>query len=103
LSRSNVRIERKDYCSQHLASLGFVEQNGATMSVVTIRSSQKVFTEEEVAGLTGISLDHLRDMARSKHLGFVGRVAQVAGDAEKWLFTNSDVMVLNVLYPRCEH
>jgi hypothetical protein len=67
------------------------------MSSMTIRSSQKVFTEEEVSGLMGIGLEDLRTLARSKHLGSVARVAQ---DVEKWLFTSSDVMVLTVLHPR---
>lgn len=74
------------------------------MSTVTIRSSQKIFTEEEVARLTGICLDHLRNLTRSKHLGFLGRAAEAAGDqAQKLLYTNSDLMVLAVLYPRCDH
>jgi len=73
-------------------------------SVVKIRSSQKLFTEEEVSGLTGICLEHLRALARSKHLGFLARAAEAAGqEAERWLFTNSDVMVLAVLYTRCQH
>ena len=72
--------------------------------MVKIRSSQKLFTEEEVSGLTGICLDHLRGLARSKHLGFIARAAEAAGEqAEKWLFTNSDLMVVSVLYPRCHH
>lgn len=72
--------------------------------MVTIRSSQKVFTEEEVSGLTGICLEHLRALARSKHLGFLARAAEAAGqEAERWLFTNSDIMVLAVLYTRCQH
>jgi hypothetical protein len=75
---------------------------------ITVRSNQKVFTEEEVSGLTGICLDHLRAMARNKHLGFLGRTAQAAAEAagdqaEKWLFTNSDLMVLVVLQPKCQH
>lgn len=74
------------------------------MSAVTIRSSQKIFTEEEVSGLTGICLDHLRNMARSKHLGFLARAAEAAGNqAEKLLFTSSDLMVLNVIQHRCQH
>ncbi len=56
--------------------------------MVTVKSSQKIFTEQEISGLTGICSDHLRDLARSKHL---------------WLFTNSDLMVLAVLVPRCHH
>lgn len=74
------------------------------MKVVTIKSSQRLFTEEEVSRLTGICLDHLRGLARSKHLGFLSRAAEAAGaQAEKLLFTNSDLMVLTVLYTRCQH
>jgi hypothetical protein len=87
------------------------------MSVV-VKSSQKVFTAEEISGLTGICLEHLRSAARSKHLGFISSAAQAAGEqveaagkqveaasrqVEQWLFTNSDLMVLAVLHPRCEH
>lgn len=72
--------------------------------MVKIKSSQKLFTEEEVSTLTGICLEHLRGVARSKHLGFVARAAEAAGEqADKWLFTNSDLMVLTVLYTRCNH
>ena len=78
------------------------------MSTVTIRSSQKVFTEEEVSGLTGICLEHLRAVTRSRHLGFLVRAAGAAleaaeAQAEKWLYTDSDLMVVNVLHPRCKH
>ncbi len=49
-------------------------------------------------------MEHLRSLARSKHLGFIARAAEAAGQqAEKWLFTNSDLMVLTVLYTRCNH
>ncbi len=72
--------------------------------MLKIKSSQKLFTEEEVSTLTGICLEHLRGVARSKHLGFVARAAEAAGEqADKWLFTNSDLMVLTVLYTRCNH
>jgi phage gp46-like protein len=72
--------------------------------MVTVKSSQKIFTEEEISGLTGICLDHLRSLARSKHLGSIARAAEAAGEqAEQWLFTNSDLMVLAVLVPRCHH
>ena len=72
--------------------------------MVRIKSSQKFFTEDEVASLTGICLDHLRKLARNRHLGTLARVAEAAGaEAEKWLFTNSDLMILAVLHPRCEH
>jgi hypothetical protein len=72
--------------------------------MVRIKSSQKFFTEEEVASLTGICLEHLRGLARNRHLGTLARAAEAAGaEAEKWLFTNSDLMILAVLHPRCEH
>lgn len=78
---------------------------------ITVRSNQKVFTEEEVSGLTGICLEHLRALARNKHLGFLGRTAQAAAEAagsaseqaERWLFTNSDLMVVAMLQPKCQH
>ncbi len=72
--------------------------------MVKIKSSQKLFTEDEVSKLTGICLEHLRNLARNKHLGSLVRAAEAAGEqAEKWLFTNSDLMVLSVLHPRCQH
>ena len=77
-----------------------------SMNTVTIRSSQKIFTEEEVSGLTGICLDHLRNLARSKHLGFLEnsrRRGRPGSQAEKLLFTSSDLMVLNVIQHRCQH
>lgn len=71
--------------------------------MVRVRSSQKVFTEEEVARLTGICLEHLRGLARNKHLGTLAAVAETAAGAERWLFSNSDLMIVTVLQPRCEH
>ena len=72
--------------------------------MVTVKSSQKLFTDEEISRLTGICIDHLHDVARSKHLGSIVRAAEAAGNqAERWLFTNSDLSVLAALHPRCEH
>ncbi len=72
--------------------------------MVTVKSSQKIFTEQEISGLTGICSDHLRDLARSKHLGSIARAAASTGEqTDRWLFTNSDLMVLAVLVPRCTH
>jgi len=69
--------------------------------VVKVRSSQKLFTDLEVSSLTGISLDDLRELARSRHLGFLSRAAEAAEQqAANLLFTLSDLMVLTVLYPR---
>jgi hypothetical protein len=72
--------------------------------VVKVKSSQKIFTDAEVATLTGICLDHLHNFARSRHLGMIARAAEAAGtQAEQWLFTLSDLMVLTTLFPRCTH
>lgn len=72
--------------------------------MVRIKSSQKVFTEDEVSSLTGICQDHLRMLALNKHLGKLARAAGAAGvEAGKLLFTNSELMILTVLQPRCEH
>lgn len=69
-----------------------------------IPSSQKLFTEDEVSRVTGICLEHLRNLAQMKHLGSIVRAAEAASvEAEKWLFTNSELMILNVLCPRCDH
>ena len=72
--------------------------------MVTVRSSQKLFTDEEISRLTGICIDHLHGMARSKHLGSIVRAAEAAGEqAERWLFTYSDLNVIAALFPRCQH
>ena len=66
--------------------------------MVRVKSSQKVFTEQEVTVLTGICVEHLRDVVRTKHLGFLQH-----GDSANQLFTSTDLMILAVLQPRCEH
>ena len=72
--------------------------------MVTVKSSQKLFTDEEISRLTGICLSHLHGVARSKHLGSIVRAAEAAGEqADRWLFTSSDLSVLTTLFPRCEH
>jgi hypothetical protein len=48
-------------------------------AMVTVKSSQKIFTDSEVASLTaGLS-------------------------ADQWLFTLSDLMVMVTLFPKCTH
>jgi hypothetical protein len=72
--------------------------------VVKVKASQKIFTDTETANLTGICLEHLHSLARRRHLGFIARGAEVAGmQPDQWLFTLSDLMVLPMLHPRCEH
>jgi hypothetical protein len=72
--------------------------------MITVKSTQKIFTEDEISSLTGICTEHLRDVARTRHLGSIVRAAEaVGGQAERWLFTNTDLSVLTVLFSRCEH
>lgn len=72
--------------------------------MVRIKSSQKIFTEDEVANLTGICVEHLRSLARNKHLGTLANAAESADtQAGRWLFTNSELMIVSVLQPRCQH
>jgi hypothetical protein len=73
-------------------------------AMVTVKASQKIFTDSEVASLTGICVDHLHNFAKSRHLGFIARAAEAAGiNTDQWLFTLSDLMVLVTLFPRCSH
>ena len=72
--------------------------------MITVKSTQKVFTEDEISRLTGICSEHLRDVARNKHLGSIVCAAGAAGgQAEHWLFSIADLSVLTALFPRCEH
>jgi len=70
---------------------------GVEVTMVRVKSSQKVFTEEEVSTLTGICAEHLRRLAQNKHLG------TLVADAGKFLFSHSDLMIMNLLHPRCTH
>ena len=73
-------------------------------SRIKVRSSQKIFTDAETATLTGICLEHLRNLARTRRIGFIARAAEAAGrQADQWLFTLSDLLVLATLYHRCQH
>jgi hypothetical protein len=72
--------------------------------MITVKSTQKVFTEQEISRLTGICGDHLRAHARSRHLGSLERATGILeGQSERLLFTNTDLSVLSALFPRCEH
>jgi hypothetical protein len=72
--------------------------------MVKVKSSQKVFTDREIATLTGMCLEHLHNLARSRHLGFIARADEAAGkQADQWLFTLSDLMVVAMLYSLCQH
>src|SRR2546428_996462 len=58
--------------------------------MIKVKSSQKVFTDTETATLTGICLEHLHNLARTRHIGFIVRAAAAAGkQAGPWLFTPS--------------
>jgi hypothetical protein len=72
--------------------------------MIKVKSSQKIFTDTETATLTGICLEHLHDLARARHIGFIVRATQAAGkQVDQWLFTLWDLMVLAKLFPRCQH
>ena len=72
--------------------------------MVTVKSSQKIFTDYEVASLTGICVEHLHNFAKKRHLGFIARAAEAAGrQADQWLFTWSDLSVLTTLFEKCTH
>jgi hypothetical protein len=72
--------------------------------MITIKSSQKTFTEEETSRLTGLCMEHLHAAARSKRLGSVVSAAAATGiRTEHWQFTNADLSVLSALFSRCQH
>lgn len=72
--------------------------------MIKVKSSQKIFTDAEIASLTGICVEHLHGLAKTRHVGFIARAAEAAGkQADQWLFTLSDLIVLSRLYPRCQH
>jgi hypothetical protein len=78
--------------------------DGGLSGVVKVKSSQKIFTDTEITSLTGICPEHLRNLARNRHIDFIVRAAAAAGEqADQWLFTLSDLIVLVRLYQRCEH
>jgi hypothetical protein len=107
--------ERNDYCStfraagkMQTASKEVGVERGTRSSgaraMVTVKSSQKIFTDSEVASLTGICVEHVHNFAKTRHLGFIARAAEAAGfSADQWLFTLSDLMVLVTLFPKCTH
>jgi hypothetical protein len=72
--------------------------------MINIKSSQKIFTGAEIASLTGICVEHLQRLAKARHLGFIARAAKAADtQADQWLFTLSDLLVLLRLYQRWGH
>ena len=72
--------------------------------MVTVKASKKIFTDSEIASLTGICVEHVHNFAKRRHLGFIARAAEAAGrNADQWLFTLSDLMVLVTLFPKCTH
>jgi len=73
--------------------------------MVTVKSSQKIFTDSEVANLTVICVEHVHNFAKSRHLCFIARARRKRPgiNADQWLFTLSDLMVLVTLFPKCTH
>lgn len=72
--------------------------------MLTVKANQKIFTYAEVGTLTGICTEHLRNFAKRHRLGFITRTSEaLEKQAEQWLFTRWDVMVLATLFPSCSH
>lgn len=81
-----------------------VDPESRSKAMVTVKSSQKIFTDSEVSTLTGICVEHVHNFAKTRHLGFIARAAEAAGiNADQWLFTLSDLMVMVTLFPKCTH
>src|SRR5260370_36020379 len=88
--------ERNDYCSgtnaadtMHVASKELKGSWGGTeeRAMVTVKSSQKIFTDSEVASLTGICVEHVHNFAKGRHLRFIARAADAAAStAVHWQF-----------------
>jgi hypothetical protein len=76
---------------------------GGSCDMVRVKSSQKWFTEAEVASLTGICREHLRSLVEKNRIGTMASASIAGTRAKSWLFTNSDVMTLSDLQSRCEH
>jgi hypothetical protein len=103
LKRPRVLADVTEERRRHQTLADLKSEEGLS-EMITVKSTQKIFTEDEISRLTGICPEHLRDVARSKHLGSLVRAAGVAGgQSERWLFSNTDLSVLTALQPRCEH
>lgn len=71
--------------------------------MITVKASQKIFTGEEVANLTGICAGHLQNLAKRHRLGFISRTGNLENHGEQWLFSSKDLMVLAILFQPCAH
>jgi len=72
--------------------------------MLNFKASQKIFTHAEVVNLTGISVEHLHNLAKRHRLGFIAHVAETAGTrADQSLFTPCDSTLLVTLFPHCTH
>jgi hypothetical protein len=73
--------------------------------MVTVKSSQKIFTDSEVASLTGICVDHIHNFGKRRHLGFIVRAAEAGYRSTRTSGCRalSDLMVLATLFPKCTH
>lgn len=72
--------------------------------MITVKANQKIFTYAQVMNLTGICAEHLQNLARRHHLGFISRTEDTPGnETDQWFFNRSDLAVLATLFPRCAH
>ena len=47
--------------------------------MILVKASQKIFTYEEVMDLTGICAEHLQNLVRRHHLGFLSLSGETPG------------------------
>ena len=71
--------------------------------MITAKTSPKIFTCAEIANLTGICAEHLQKFGKRHCLGFISRTQSLGSQAEQWLFTSKDLMVLTRLFQPCMH
>ncbi|MGC1416959.1 MAG: hypothetical protein WA817_16855 [Candidatus Acidiferrum sp.] len=72
--------------------------------MITLKASQKIFTNAEVTNLTGVCAEHLENLAKRHRLGFIAPAMGTQGkQTDQWFFSPWDLMVLATLFPRCAH
>ena len=47
--------------------------------MITIKASQKIFTDKEIASLTGVCVEQLGSVAKLRNVGFLTRTSEAAG------------------------
>lgn len=66
------------------------------MAIITIKAKEKILSERRVVALTGISLEEVRSLARTRRLGYLS--FDSAGGER--VYSASDLAVLAFLHTR---